>query len=444
MPPVADSDELMPLSSSQRRRRHLVGLGLTLLVVVLWVTSSFLMNSLFTSMTYNKPFLITYICTATFSLYLVRPAIVAWRDRRRRTTAVANGNRPQNMFRTASGVEPLGTFTDANGVVYMRPEFSYRTRSHSRSMSRGRPASVASGRASAPVIVTEAPLTVRQTAAVALMFCALWFFANWSMNASLAYTSVSSTTILSSMSGLFTLAVGSCVGVETVTVHKAASVVLSIFGVFLISRGDAGAPASNGVPSNGDDVIFAATATAAAAPKAVLGDLLALLSALAYAVYVVLLKVRIKTEARVSMTLFFGFVGLFNILLIWPAGFVLHFLAIETWEWPRGGRLWLNIGLNAMITFVSDAIYVRAMLMTSPLAVTLGISLTIPLALAGDLYRGTSLSWQVVLGGALVLGSFVANGLLDYRIAAKGGPPLKVVEFDEAIEEERETLLSDE
>ncbi|KAK4051247.1 hypothetical protein OIV83_003069 [Microbotryomycetes sp. JL201] len=336
------------------------------------------------------------------------------------------------------GVEPIGSFTDANGVVYMRPEFAYRTRSQSRSMSRGRPASVASSRPiPTSTVVVDPPLTVRQTAAVALMFCGLWFFANWSMNASLAFTSVSSTTILSSMSGLFTLAVGSCVGVETVTAHKAASVVLSILGVVLISRGDASANSAGG---HGHDVMYVS-----AAPKAVLGDLLALLSALAYAFYVVLLKFRIRTEARVSMTLFFGFVGLFNILLIWPAGFVLHVLAIETWEWPRGGRLWLNIALNAMITFVSDAIYVRAMLMTSPLAVTLGISLTIPLALAGDLYRGTPLSWKVIVGGALVLGSFVANGLLDYRVASReDSEPVKVVDFDDrSDEQETDALLSE-
>lgn len=66
------------------------------------------------------------------------------------------------------------------------------------------------------------------------------------------------------------------------------------------------------------------------------------------------------------------------------------------------------------------------MLMTSPLAVTLGISLTIPLAMAGDIYRGTQLGgWKIYLGGALVLGSFVANGLMD----------LAATEDEEEIEE---------
>lgn len=45
------------------------------------------------------------------------------------------------------------------------------------------------------------PLTTRETAQLAGLFCFLWFIANWTVNASLDYTSVASATILSSMSG---------------------------------------------------------------------------------------------------------------------------------------------------------------------------------------------------------------------------------------------------
>lgn len=70
---------------------------------------------------------------------------------------------------------------------------------------------------------------------------------------------------------------------------------------------------------------------------------------------------------------------------------------------------------------MSDILYLRAMLMTSPLAVTLGISLTIPLAMVGDVFRGTQLGgWKIYLGGALVLGSFVANGLMDLAETEEG------------------------
>lgn len=44
-------------------------------------------------------------------------------------------------------------------------------------------------------------LTIRETVKLSLTFCIIWFLANWSTNASLAYTTVGSSTILSSMSG---------------------------------------------------------------------------------------------------------------------------------------------------------------------------------------------------------------------------------------------------
>jgi solute carrier family 35 protein F5 len=52
------------------------------------------------------------------------------------------------------------------------------------------------------------------------------------------------------------------------------------------------------------------------------------------------------------MTLFFGFVGLWNILFMWPVGVLLHFTGVEKFEIPRGGELWASIMINASITFV--------------------------------------------------------------------------------------------
>ena len=79
-----------------------------------------------------------------------------------------------------------------------------------------------------------------------------------------------------------------------------------------------------------------------------MGDFLALLSALFYAFYVILLKVRIKQESRINMQLFFGFVGLFNILFLWPLGLILHLTGAETFELPSSsealGGLLLNVG----------------------------------------------------------------------------------------------------
>lgn len=79
----------------------------------------------------------------------------------------------------------------------------------------------------------------------------------------------------------------------------------------------------------------------------ILGDFLALSSAMFYAFYVTLLKVRIRQESRINMQLFFGSVGLFNIFFMWPLGVLLHFTGAETFELPSGseaiGGLLVNV-----------------------------------------------------------------------------------------------------
>jgi solute carrier family 35, member F5 len=81
-------------------------------------------------------------------------------------------------------------------------------------------------------------------------------------------------------------------------------------------------------------------------PNALLGDLLALVSAVFYALYVTLLKARIREESRIDMKLFFGFVGLYNILLSWILGLMLHVLGIEKFQIPSGRNILLGIAVN--------------------------------------------------------------------------------------------------
>ena len=80
--------------------------------------------------------------------------------------------------------------------------------------------------------------------------------------------------------------------------------------------------------------------------NAVLGDGLALLSAVFYALYVILLKVKIKEESRIDMQLFFGFVGVFNMLMLWPFGVVLHLTGAEKMELPHTGKAWTAVLVN--------------------------------------------------------------------------------------------------
>ena len=84
--------------------------------------------------------------------------------------------------------------------IFARRQALAHRRDTSRSLSRARPSRTDMGR-HVPILPVDPPLSTQETAKLALAFCGLWFAANWAMNAALGYTSVSSTTILTSMSG---------------------------------------------------------------------------------------------------------------------------------------------------------------------------------------------------------------------------------------------------
>lgn len=234
---------------------------------------------------------------------------------------------------------------------------------------------------------TSRPLTVRETAILSSQFCILWFLANLLSNASLSHTSVGSSTILTSTSSFFTLIVGSLFGVETITGQKVQALINSILGLCLITYG---------TDSNADQVT--------APPHAWLGNLMALGSALIYGIYATMLKVRIGDyESRINMFHFFGFVGLFNIILLWPVIVIFNYTGVETFELPNSFHVWFIVIVNASISIISDVCWALAMLMTSPLVVTVGLSATIPLAIAGDMAINSRYGNLTYYFGALLM-----------------------------------------
>lgn len=172
----------------------------------------------------------------------------------------------------------------------------------------------------------EEKLSVGETARLSLEFAMLWFLANYFASACLEYTSVGSVTILTSTSSIWTLIFCAVTRVEGFTVRKLIGVLASLAGVVLISSVDL----SGASDDNRGNFPHKSTAQIA------IGDAMAFLSAIIYGLYVTVMKRRVGNEDRVDMPLFFGLVGLFNVLLLWPGFFILHFTGIE----PVGSRPW--------------------------------------------------------------------------------------------------------
>ena len=64
--------------------------------------------------------------------------------------------------------------------------------------------------------------------------------------------------------------------------------------------------------------------------------------------------------------------------------------------------------VNAVGALVSDVCWAYAMVLTSPLVVTVGLSLTIPLSLVGEVViQGRVEGWVYWVGAGVVVGSFV-------------------------------------
>ncbi|CAG8670318.1 109_t:CDS:2 [Acaulospora morrowiae] len=357
--------------SLRERRRYAAGITILLGVVIIWVSSSFLMNHIFEEQKYNKPFAITYMNTASFSLYLLnllfkkkrtidkqrildfnhalydtnsRSSIESISDRSVNSNE-GDGMNDHNMYSTPqSSTYALGLHNDINS-------FSMRTHRPTGIRHYIDPHDLLSS------VRDEEKLRIREVARLSFSFCVLWFAANWCTNASLAYTTVASSTILASTS----------------------------------------APDEN--QHNPINHLF--------------GDSLALIGAFFYGCYTVLLKLRIQDESRINMPLFFGFVGLYNIFLLWPFFLLLHVTGVEEFQLPPDGNVWIMIMVNALVgTFLSDYLWLLSVLLTSPLVVTLGLSLTIPLALFGDyVFKGIIMNPGYWLGALLVVGGFLGVNL---------------------------------
>lgn len=362
--------------------RRTLGIALLLLTVFLWTVSNFLASYIFSDHTYDKPFFLVYLNTSIFAWSLI-PMIISYvrthgvSGLRSRTIElyheVRNGG-PSPAYKTVGG----GDEDTAIGERLLVDD---------------------QGSLEAlDLPIPEEKLSLRETAWLSLEFCMLWFVANYFASACLEYTSVGSVTILTSTSSVWTLVFCALMKVEGFTVRKLMGVLASLAGVILISSVDLSGSSDD---NRGNFPHKSQTQIA-------IGDGMALFSAVVYGMYVTVMKRSVGNEDRVDMPLFFGLVGLFNVLFLWPGFFILHFTGIEPFQMPPSGMIWAIVMINSISSFVSDIAWAYAMLLTTPLVVTVGLSLTIPLSLVGEMIQYDQYaSWIYWVGAAVVFLSFV-------------------------------------
>ena len=324
------------LSSAKRWRhsrwRHTLGILLLLCTVFLWTTSNFLASTIFADDTYSKPFFVTYVNSSFFILPLV-PLVIrkVYEDPEELASL-----RELVPGATAMGRSSYAGYEVVKGNEEDGDEHEQHERAEGELFRSGSPAEsmmldddpVGSQVLHDDMMGSE-KLNLLDTAKLSLEFAFLWFAANYFMAACLEYTTVASSTILTSTSSIWTLLVGSIWGVERFTLKKLGGVLASLAGIILISTQD----------FSGQSDKNRGTFPHKSTGEMAIGNAMAFFSAVLYGIYAVVMKKRIGDEGRVNMPLFFGLVGLFDVMLLWPIFIILHLTGIETWELPPTGHV---------------------------------------------------------------------------------------------------------
>ncbi|KAM0518389.1 hypothetical protein ACHAPE_004152 [Trichoderma viride] len=355
--------------------RRTLGICFLLTTVFLWTLSNFLASFIFSDQTYDKPFFLVYFNTSMFAISLI-PMFIRYLAQRGIHGLRSDIRRIWAEYRYQAAVTSP-TIDEEGSEVHERLLVNE----------------------NGPVWnSTDEKLGFRETAVLSLEFCILWFLANYLSSACLQYTSVASVTILTSTSSVWTLVFGAIFGVETFSMRKLIGVLASLTGVALISMVDLSGKSDDNRGSFPHKT----------PGQIALGDTMAFMSAVLYGIYVTVMKRRVGNEDKVNMQLFFGLVGVFNLSLLWPLFFVLHWTGMEPFELPPTSQIWAIIIVNAIASFVSDFSWALAMLLTTPLVVTVGLSLTIPLSLIGEIFQYQQYSSFIYwIGAAVVFISFV-------------------------------------
>ncbi|OVA03202.1 Drug/metabolite transporter [Macleaya cordata] len=392
------------------------GLGLIYIfaVATIWIAASFVVQSVVDSGV--SPFLITYICNSLFVVYIPIFEISRYLE-----DSVGNfwfwgvKKNASSSLQNLGESEEVVLLGEANSITIVEPDGSKLSVSVAHeettqnlgfefyNSERALP-----GEASMPALsgianvldVANGQLdakgrwTRNRMAKVSLLICPFWFLAQLTFNLSLKYTTVTSNTILSSASSLFTFLVALLFLGEKFTWVKLVSVLLCMGGTIIVSLGDSESGLS------------------AIAPKPLLGDLLALVSAGFYAVYITLIRKKLPDDddgksGQASMAQFLGYLGLFNLLLFLPIALLLNFAKLEPFHALSWKQFGLIVGKGCLLDNVlSDYLWAKAVLLTTTTVATAGLTIQVPLAAIVDSLTGHAPHLMDYLGAAAVMVGF--------------------------------------
>ncbi|KRX20534.1 Solute carrier family 35 member F5 [Trichinella nelsoni] len=384
--------------STARNRRTASGCLILLVVNCLWVFSAECSRYLFAHDNFKRPLFVTYVKTGMFSIYLLgfvwnrewRMMCRKKRNKKKPSSVEACDNSMANVLPVLSKPEFQPTrFPSAESSTEESNEMTASEMSDSEEAVISESSRQKVVRFSDVHEVRHLPeeealdaflsrlpydiwvrishqnpfkskLNIWQTMKLSFQFSILWFSANIFYSEALTLTESSIVNILSSTSALFTL----------------------LFACVL--------------PSNIGDL------------STPLGVVWAIFGSIGYSTYVVLLRHQVDCEEKLEIPMFFGFVGVFCLLTLWPALFLFDYLGIESLHPMPNSSQWRYIILNGLFgTVLSEYMWLWGCFLTSSLIATLSLCLVIPMTLLVDhILWKTEFSIALYIGTVPVLISF--------------------------------------
>jgi len=223
-----------------------------------------------------------------------------------------------------------------------------------------------------------------------------WYLCIWFFNLSLAHVSLSTNTLLSSTSVVFSYLLGLCIGSAKPSAQGVSCLLLAMSGVMVAVVGrDTAKVLAPGIPG---DTMW--------------GEVLEVGSAMAYGILSVALSRNIRPEQSNEV---WGFIGLFCLCIGSVLMIVRHVSGVETFQVPSSKALGIMLVTGFLGTSISDYVWALGLLMTTPVVALVCVNLTIPASFITDalILRQHAFSWNYVLGACVIFMGIVAGALDD-------------------------------